>query len=372
MMQHILTLYYQHWRTFRGRVVKYFASSIVLRMIRIRQSLSRKGVVGGVILSMVFGIFSCNDEVDIIEEGKVIPVVYGFLNIGDTAQYIRVEKVFGEEGKDAYTTASDSSQIFFGPELEVQMSVDTSEGWYTLQRVDGAMEGFPRDSGEFYYKSNPLYKLLSAVLDFRTDAPVYLRLVLEGVPIATSSTRMVGPITMRFPIEPTVYWDHSKPLNVRIRTTRSARVFDIRLRFHIEERLFDNPGQVRQVVLDWTPLQLERRTPSVFQFFTIDAGALYAFLASHLEVDPNVQRRLVSFDIGVSAGGEEFEAYENLALANVGITGALELPLYSNIEGGLGIFSSVSHLTLEGYELDKSSMDSLVTQKILQPYNFVK
>ena len=341
-------------------------------MIRLWQSLNRKGVIGGVFLSMAFGIMSCTDEVDIIEEGKVIPVVYGFLNVGDTAQYIRVEKVFGEEGKDAYTTASDSSQIFFGPELEVQMSVDTSEGWYTLQRVDGATEGFPRDSGVFYYKSNPLYKLLTDVFDFRVDAPVYLRLVLDGEEIATSTTHVVGPIVMRFPIEPTVYWDNSKPLNVRIKTTRSARVFDIRLRLHIEEHPFDDPGQVRQVVLDWTPLQLERRTPSIFQFFTIDAGALYAFLASQLELDPNVQRRLVSFDIGVSAGGEEFEEYENLALANVGITGALELPLYSNVEGGLGIFTSVSHLFLEGYVLDKSSVDSLVSQKELQPYNFVK
>jgi len=341
-----------------------------MRMVIRRPTLSRGCFVWLVVMVWWFG--GCNDSVDIIEEGKVIPVVYGFLHVGDTAQYIRVEKVFGEEGRDAHDAALDSSQIFFGPELEVQMSVDTSEGWYTLQRVDGLEEGFPRDSGVFFYKSNPLYKLMSNLLDFRADAPVYLRLMLDGVQIATSSTRLVGPIVMRYPIEPTVYWDKSKPLNMRVKASRSARVFDIRLRFHIEERETANPGRVRRVVLDWLAIQMERRAPSVFHFFSIDAGSFYAFLANNLEVNPDVQRRLMSFDIGVSAGGEEFVEYENLVLANVGITGALELPFYSNIDGGLGIFTSVSHIFLEGYELNRPSMDSLVAQRALKPYNFVK
>ncbi len=49
------------------------------------------------VLIIIIGFFlitSCSNEFDLNEKWKDIPVTYGMLNPKDTAQYIRLERVF--------------------------------------------------------------------------------------------------------------------------------------------------------------------------------------------------------------------------------------------------------------------------------------
>ena len=72
----------------------------------------------------------------------------------------------------------------------------------------------------------------------------------------------------------------------------------------------------------------------------------------------------------VKGGAKELIEYRRIILANAGLTGAEELPIYSNIEGGLGIFSSKYTVISENHFLNRSSTDSLIQN--LTDLNFVK
>ena len=65
------------------------------------------------LLVLVMGWSACSTEVNLEAEWKDIPIVYGFLNIQDTAHYVRVQKAFLEPGGDALEIAQNSDSIYY-------------------------------------------------------------------------------------------------------------------------------------------------------------------------------------------------------------------------------------------------------------------
>ena len=54
-----------------------------------------------VFLMLITFFVACDNELNVIEPKQDIPVVYGFLNLADSAQYIRVERAFVDESTSA-------------------------------------------------------------------------------------------------------------------------------------------------------------------------------------------------------------------------------------------------------------------------------
>ena len=50
---------------------------------------------------MVALFFSCSNDFEVNADWKDIPIVYGLLDIKDSAYYIRLEKAFLPDGEDA-------------------------------------------------------------------------------------------------------------------------------------------------------------------------------------------------------------------------------------------------------------------------------
>lgn len=53
--------------------------------------------IKGLVLLCLLGSLSCSEDFQLTEPWKDIPVVYGFINVRDTAQYVRVERLFVDE-----------------------------------------------------------------------------------------------------------------------------------------------------------------------------------------------------------------------------------------------------------------------------------
>ena len=82
-------------------------------------------------------------------------------------------------------------------------------------------------------------------------------------------------------------------------------------------------------------------------------------------------REFSHFDIIVEGGGEEILDYRRIARANSGLTGAQELPLYSNISEGIGVFSSKYNAKYENFGIRPETRDSLAQSPIMRGLNFV-
>lgn len=63
-------------------------------------------------LSVSTVFYGCNNELDIIDDYRETPVIYGLLNLSDSIQYVRVQKAYLGEG-NALLMAQYSDSIYY-------------------------------------------------------------------------------------------------------------------------------------------------------------------------------------------------------------------------------------------------------------------
>jgi len=92
---------------------------------------------------------------------KDIPIVYGLLNVNDTAQYIRVEKAFLDEETSALVIAQEPDSLYYD-NISVELQEISSSGavvfTFPLNLVDANLEGYERPEGVFADTPNYVYK----------------------------------------------------------------------------------------------------------------------------------------------------------------------------------------------------------------------
>ncbi|MEZ4958154.1 MAG: hypothetical protein R2825_31630, partial [Saprospiraceae bacterium] len=150
-----------------------------------------------------------------------------------------------------------------------------------------------------------------------------------------------------------------------------AKIFDAKLVIHYAEYPKDNPSAVVEKSFDWVWAKGRTYSVSVNEYKVIKMGEeFFESMAANIPNDPDMRRIFIDMDMEVVAGGEELERYINVALANSGITGSQELPSYSNLSEGQGIFSTISKLRSTGLLLTASTRDSLANGSITKQLNF--
>ena len=87
------------------------------------------------ILLGFFLVSSCNEDFQLTEPWKDIPVVYGMLNRFDSAQYIRLEKAFVSEDLSARELAKYPDSIYY-KNAKVTLINKTANKSYQLSRYE--------------------------------------------------------------------------------------------------------------------------------------------------------------------------------------------------------------------------------------------
>ena len=95
-----------------------------------------------VAMKNILGIFfsACSNDLDLFEEKKDIPIVYGLLSSTDTAHYIRVEKAFADPNGSALDVAQIPDSLYYMDAVVSLRNVQAGEE-YILTMVDGNVEG---------------------------------------------------------------------------------------------------------------------------------------------------------------------------------------------------------------------------------------
>ena len=115
---------------------------------------------------------------------------------------------------------------------------------------------------------------------------------------------------------------------------------------------------------------MPRRVGDVQISFKRSAKDFYTFLGNNIPVNANATRFFKDFDIEVTAGGQELVDFTTVGIANIGITGSQAIPTYTNVENGLGIFTSRYKAILKGVKLNDQSLDLLKTGELTKNLNF--
>lgn len=323
------------------------------------------------LLSVPF-MLSCDNELDIIEDRKDIPVVYGFLSLSDTAQYIRLEKAFVDENTSALEIAQIADSLYY-PDATVEIVRNSNGARFLLERVDGNLEGYVREDGAFAQSPNYLYKIKSENINL-VGGEAYTLTINKGdnSDAIESSTVLLGETRIRRPDPVTsniLDFDYVDRTRFFWQTTGSARIHNLFIEFNFREKGPETGGVFERKTVEW-PIIRNYESDDDRVEVEIEGLQFYNFLAGAIEKDEDIERRFEDMTVRVISGGEEIRDFVAIGSANLGITSTQDVPVYSNIPGGRGIFSSTFTASVDRISLSNPSLDSLRNGIITRDLNF--
>ena len=310
---------------------------------------------------------SCSNDFDLIAEKKEIPIVYGFLSLSDTAQYFRVERAFVDENIAPGELAQIPDSLYYSNAI-VTITDMTNNQVFTLERIDAALEGYPREEGAFISSPNYVYKIKTENIALIPNRQYMLTVNTgDNSVIASAITTLAAMPNLLDPREESPYaFSYLGDDEVKWVKPDNLEIFDINFYFHYLERdKTDVENDFVEKELVWNITKNVRSNKFQFPGLTF-----YEFLLNNLEVNPNLERRFLDFDCELVGGGVEFEQQINILQANTGITSSGETPVYSNITNGVGVFSTRNTTWEKGVKLNNRTLDSLQNSVLTQPLNF--
>jgi len=314
----------------------------------------------------------CNNDLVLTAPVKDIPIVYGVFSKQESDHYLRIEKAFIDQNIPAAELA-ENTENFIYDDLTVQIIKDGIP--INLERIDGNVEGFSRETGFFDNDPNVLYKLEG--VGFSSGQSITLNIDRgPGFDPVTATTQIVSNIELK---NPNPSPDNLGQLDVRSDldaiTTISfdpganAKIFDIFVNFHYREVTSAGLVSAKKVVWDFTRNQ-ELDENTTFQKAENGGLNFYNLLLRNIPVEPGTQRFFTKFSIDIVGGGDAIRDYVSLTQANTGITSSQEVPNFSNLSEGLGIFSSKFTYHLDSMSISQGGRLELETGDFLRDLNF--
>lgn len=326
---------------------------------------------------VILSFSACSNDFELTEKGKETPLIYGLLSPNDTAIYVRVEKTFVNEDVEPAILAQDPANLYYDNVEVVLRNLKNPSNEFILQKVDGTAEGYPRAEGFFVQAPNILYKLKKDNLPGGAlgDNNRYEILVREtdGKVLASAQTEVLRELAEKDITSPSssasLAFDYNRDFNVSFRSDPYAFIHDIYLTVYFSE---EKDGVLTEKSLRWPIVRnLNANQPNNLNIqYGIKGRSFYEFLKSNLEEDPRITRFLKFATIEVASGGFELREYINIVQANLGITSSGEIPSYTNVNNGIGLFSSRTSVKRENVSFAIMTRDSISNGIITKNLNF--
>ncbi len=318
----------------------------------------------------MFWLSSCSNELIVNAPPVETPVVFGLLDVSSKRQFIKVERAFIEEQVSALVLAQDPSQLYYD-EATVQLIelIGNSTGQVIdLQRVDGADIGLPKKEGVFASTPNYIYTT-EQVLNPESRYRLLIS-INDGEIEALAETQVIDQFKLSFP-------QNNRTLNIlpgsvtALQWTPPPHIayYDVLIKLFITEGNNPNPALNTVRTFEWL---MFKSLPANQNFMNIRANNsdFYNQLYNTLINEPLVARTADSAHIIINAGGFDLEKYVSINNINTGITASQDLPVYTNIDGGIGLFSTRYTSFNDGYMIGSTTKDSLANNHLTRNLGF--
>jgi hypothetical protein len=325
------------------------------------------------LLIAIFG--SCSEKFKVGAPHKNVTVVYGLLNVSDTAHYVKITKGFFDEARNNIDLAKIPDSIYYNM-LDVKMDVKSGSSivkTITLDKVKLSDEGITKDTGVF--ANNPAYAYKFKE-NLNTANTYELRFLLPDGKEIKGITSVLGGVTNATLSGGYIlnFADRAKAINFNWVSPPNAGLVEYYLRFkYVEENLQTSTTQKLFVDLPII-LNYEVSPTNLMGNYVFDNINFYYLLNSHIPVKGAQYIRWVDTftDIIAFAGSREIADYINQNKAQGGLTADQIKPIFSNLFGGdvYGIFSSRSKKVFPNVKLSRATIDSMVSNDIVNNLQF--
>lgn len=324
------------------------------------------------IFPLLFLFVTCSTDFDINADWKDIAVVYGLLDPTAPTQYVKLNKAFLGDA-DAYMMAQEPDSLFY-PEAEVFLEPlnDTAHVYdnygnvvrYKLQETTAIQ----KDPGIFAFDYNKIYYTNEDINGYDSYG---LLIKIPGKENISSTTTLVTDLSVTKPTS----WDKVSfatstgylPYRVEWNANDVAEIYNLTLRFYYREELYT--GELSTHYIDWAqPSKRKFGTEKELQL-EISGEAFYQFVAS--TIAPGIEgtkRKALYIDFMFTLAGKELASYIDVNGPSEGII--QERPTFTNINNGIGVFSSLFTKTVPSVELTSLTVDMLSCGEITSHLRF--
>jgi hypothetical protein len=319
------------------------------------------------VAAIAFLFSSCETKVDLTGEYKDTTIVYGLIDLRAEKQVFRINKTFLGEGdafdmaligdSSEYNTADVEAWLEFGNNLTVQLNpeivpqrqpgafYDTNVLVYTTTEnlavtnngtlVDLNSNNISGLVNEYRLKVKVKDRLLQS-----STVPVVLRNQNISEPIADVQGSTFDSDLKWLAPGGTVYYNR----NFKHSTIANGARYERTIYFKYREHYLNGDPVDKSIVF---PMGSRDVPPtSGIQEFVLPYNPedIFSLIKNSLSCDGNISyRTFLSVDFVLSVAGEDLATYMSV---NAPLTGVVtERPDFTNIEGGLGIFSSRNTIT---------------------------
>lgn len=320
--------------------------------------MKRKIFVLPLLASILLIINSCSTDFEVAAPYKEIPIVFGVLNKNDMIHYIKVNKAYLNKEGSAYLAGSVSDSNLFPYPLTVKLYA--YNGATIIDSVQLDTVHVPKTGGSFVTNdivyATPSYKLKytnatgSDTIWARYD--VVVRRSSDSKLIAKARCNVISDVRFnRAPNEINLYNNQVvTPTNPEYRNqiiqwyaSRSGRRYSAQLifRFRVVNDALGVNYNDSVIMQMFSNNRLTTNNGANTQInYTLSGRAFYQNLQNALDPLPFGYRReyIAPLEFQVEFAGTELDTYMELNNSTVSLSDVV--PEYTNVEGGLGVFSS--------------------------------
>lgn len=318
---------------------------------------------------LILAFSSCKTDVDLIAPYEEIMVVYGVLNPADSVQYVRINKAFLGEG-NAYQFAQVPDSFQYGDILDVKLERYKNNnmiGTINLERFEGSA----LDTGIFATSPNYLYRTYgsdSIYQDSQYKLVVYNRETGKTTTAQTIIVNKVSAIATPTNFQTSVELaDAANPFQSKFTRGNNASYYDLNMRFSYYEKEIANPSNIQIKSVEFKIGGVEYKNSTSLEI-AVPYTTIYSAIRRYIQPDPAVERIARSVDFFWVGGAEELYTYYQVNRPPTGIN--QNIPQYTNVEGGIGIFSSIFRDGMYNKLLSNRSNDSLINGQITRDLGF--
>jgi hypothetical protein len=356
----------------------------------------KRNILNSIILTAALGVLStsCNDKLEIAAPYENISVVYGLLDMNDTAHYIRVQKAFMDQNKSGLDMAKEADSNYYRNIDVVIKEIDGNNrllNTINLSRVDLDQEGYPKASGTFFNSPNIAYKFKHAL----SPSNKYRLLITnkETGRIDSSETNVLNNgggnvsifglrdwLSPRFRIAfNRVKDDNGKDVNTTyeaiIPPTAAAAELLIKLNWIDSNTVTGEVTPHQSIFNHFIPTNKVVPNPvaSTTANLSVPNIRFYEFVALEMgkPANANIVRKFKNSDMILYAAGTEMIRYKELNATNGGLTADEVRPLYTNMKGGnsMGLFATRVHTIKADAPVDTLTINALRNHELTKDLN---
>ena len=306
-------------------------------------------------------LFSCETDFDVNANWKDVTIVYGLIDPNNEDQLIKINKAYLGQG-DAIQMASISDSTNYDPSNLIvkihrvrEQVFNTYDTLSTVVLTDTVLD---KDDGLFSSDDNIIYTFKKPSSFYNTNSIYVLEILnLSSGQKVTSETEIINSFSFES-LNPSFEWGlyngeladslRFRTKNIEWQNSNNGVIYQLDILINYLEN-----GDVNS--LSWSQPLVEYSSGNMS--LKIKGDQFFQFLENNL--DNNTTKQFLNLDLVMTIGAQDLKTYIDVNQPFSGIV--QERPVFSNIDNGVGLFSSrYTYDDIKGIELTNSTLNYMI------------